>query len=41
MVFVQDLRLVISASDRLEALGYYSAYPTDEYEELVVNAKGN
>lgn len=39
MIFVQDLRLVISASDRLEALGYYSAYPTDEYEELVINRK--
>jgi hypothetical protein len=39
MVFVQDLRLVISASDRLEALGYYSAYPTDEYEDLVINRK--
>jgi len=39
MVFVQDLRLVVAASDRLEALGYYSAYPRDEYEELVVNRK--
>jgi hypothetical protein len=39
MVFIQDLRLVVAASDRLEALGYYSAYPTDEYEELVINRK--
>jgi hypothetical protein len=39
MVFIQDLRLVVAASDRLEALGYYSAYPRDEYEELVVNRK--
>jgi hypothetical protein len=39
MVFIQDLRAVVAASDRLEALGYYSAYPRDEYEELVVNRK--
>ena len=39
MVFIQDLALVVAASDRLEALGYYSAYPRDEYEELVVNRK--
>ena len=39
MIFIQDLRLVVDASDRLEALGYYSAYPRDEYEELVVNRK--
>lgn len=39
MVFIQDLRLVVAASDRLEQLGYYSAYPTDEYETLVVTRK--
>jgi hypothetical protein len=39
MLFIQDLRLVVAASDRLEPLGYYSAYPRDEYEELVVNRK--
>jgi hypothetical protein len=39
MVFIQDLRLVVTASDRLEALGYYAAYPHDEYETLVVNRK--
>jgi hypothetical protein len=39
MVFIQDLRAVVAASDRLEILGYYSAYPRDEYEELVVNRK--
>lgn len=39
MVFIQDLALVVAASDRLELLGYYSAYPRDEYEELVVNRK--
>lgn len=39
MVFIQDLKAVVAASDRLEALGYYAAYPSDEYEELVVNRK--
>lgn len=39
MLFIQDLRAVVAASDRLELLGYYAAYPTDEYETLVVNRK--
>ena len=39
MIFIQDLNLVVAASDRLEALGYYAAYPRDEYQELVVNRK--
>ena len=39
MLFIQDLRLVVEASDKLEPLGYYEAYPRDEYEELVVNRK--
>lgn len=39
MIFIQDLSLVVAASDRLEALGYYAAYPRDEYQELVVNRK--
>ena len=39
MLFIQDLRLVVESSDRLESLGYYAAYPRDEYEELVVNRK--
>lgn len=39
MVFIQDLKLVVAASDRLERLGYYAAYPRDEYEELVVNRR--
>jgi hypothetical protein len=39
MIFIQDLGAVVAASDRLESLGYYSAYPRDEYEELVVNRK--
>ena len=39
MLFIQDLRLVVEASDRLEPLGYYAAYPTDEYESLVIHRK--
>jgi hypothetical protein len=39
MLFIQDLRAVVDASDRLERLGYYKAYPPDEYESLVVNRK--
>lgn len=39
MVFIQDLALVVAASDRLEPLGYYAAYPHDEYEALVANRK--
>jgi hypothetical protein len=39
MLFIQDLRAVVDASDRLERLGYYKAYPPDEYEALVVNRK--
>jgi hypothetical protein len=39
MLFIQDLRAVVAASDRLELLGYYAAYPTDEYETLVLNRK--
>ena len=35
MVFIQDLRAVVEASDKLERLGYYDAYPADEYETLV------
>ena len=39
MLFVQDLAQVVAASDRLTSLGYYGAYPQDEYEALVVNRK--
>jgi hypothetical protein len=35
MIFIQDLRAVVSASDKLERLGYYAAYPADEYDTLV------
>jgi hypothetical protein len=39
MLFIQDLRLVVEASDKLEPLGYYSTYPYDEYESLVLHRK--
>lgn len=39
MVFIQDLEKVVRASDKLERLGYYKAYPPDEYQSLVVNRK--
>lgn len=39
MIFIQDLRLVVEASDRLIPLGYYEAYPEDEYQALVVERK--
>ena len=39
MVFIQDLELVVQASDKLERLGYYEVYPKEEYTELVVNRK--
>lgn len=39
MLFIQDLELVVRASDKLERLGYYKAYPEDEYEQLVVKRK--
>lgn len=39
MLFIQDLRKVVEASDRLEGLGYYSVYPHDEHDALVVHRK--
>jgi len=39
MLFIQDLEKVVRASDKLEVLGYYKAYPPDEYLALVVNRK--
>ena len=39
MVFIQDLKLVVQASDKLERLGYYEVYPEEEYAELVTNRK--
>ena len=39
MLFIQDLEKVVTASDKLQALGYYDAYPPDEYEALVVQRK--
>lgn len=39
MIFIQDLSLVVKASDKLVPLGYYEAYPEQEYEALVVQRK--
>jgi hypothetical protein len=39
MIFVQGLREVVVASDKLKTLGYYDAYPPDEYEALVAQRK--
>lgn len=39
MIFIQDLCEVVAASDKLSRMGYYTAYPDDEYEELVVARK--
>ena len=39
MVFIQDLELVVRASDKLQRLGYYNVYPEVEYEQLVLNRK--
>lgn len=35
MIFIQDLEKIVEASDRLEKLGYYDNYPSDEYDALV------
>jgi len=35
MIFVQGLEKIVTASDRLEYLGYYDNYPSDEYDALV------
>jgi hypothetical protein len=39
MVFIQDLGMVVRASDKLQRLGYYKSYPDAEYKQLVVNRK--
>ena len=39
MIFIQDLETVVRASDKLDKLGYYKAYPESEYQELVVERK--
>lgn len=39
MIFIQNLEKVVEASDRLEQLGYYKAFPDDEYQTLVVDRK--
>lgn len=39
MVFIQSLSKVVAASDKLEKLGYYEAYPEEEYEALVAERR--
>jgi hypothetical protein len=39
MIFIQDLKQVVEASDKLIPLGYYDVYPKDEYEALVTQRK--
>jgi len=39
MIFVQSLRQVVAYSDKLHALGYYDAFPPEEYQQLVVERK--
>lgn len=39
MVFIQSLSKVVEASNKLEKLGYYEAYPEEEYQALVVDRK--
>ena len=39
MMFIQSLSKVDDASQKLEKLGYYNVYPSDEYETLVVDRR--
>lgn len=39
MIFIQDLEKVVQASDKLKSLGYYKAYPKEEYKTLVEDRK--
>ena len=39
MMFIQSLSKVDDASLKLEKLGYYNVYPSDEYETLVVDRR--
>lgn len=39
MVFVQRLSQVVSYSDRLEKMGYYAAFPPEEYQHLVIDRR--
>jgi hypothetical protein len=38
-MFIQSLSKVDDASLKLEKLGYYNVYPSDEYETLVVDRR--
>jgi len=39
MVFLQSFSQVVDASRKLEKLGYYEAFPPEEFEELVVDRR--
>lgn len=39
MIFVQRLSQVVSYSERLERLGYYTAFPPEEFQQLVVERR--
>ena len=39
MMFIQSLSKVDDASLKLEKLGYYDAYPREEYETLVLDRR--
>ena len=39
MMFIQSLSKVDDASRKLEKLGYYSVYPSEEYQTLVVDRR--
>lgn len=39
MMFIQSLSKVDDASLKLEKLGYYNVYPSDEYQTLVVDRR--
>lgn len=39
MMFIQSLSKVDDASRKLEKLGYYNVYPSDEYQTLVVDRR--
>ena len=39
MMFIQSLSKVDDASLKLEKLGYYNVYPSEEYKTLVVDRR--
>jgi len=39
MLFIQSLSKVDDASLKLEKLGYYNVYPSEEYQSLVLDRR--